>query len=60
MNCFTCKTKMKQTSGPDPVMVIFNREPHETIEEECPNCGREYVIKLYPVLSVHQRQFGHA
>lgn len=60
MNCGKCKTKMNQTAGPDPIEVIFNREPHEAIEEECPKCGREYAIKLYPKLIVHQRQFGHA
>jgi hypothetical protein len=60
MICHFCKETMNQTSGPDPVVVLFNREPHKIIEEECPKCGREYAIKFFPRLIIHQRQFGHA
>ena len=59
MNC-TCKTKMKQTSGPDVDIVMFERKQAEPIEEECPKCGKEYSIRFFPELRIHRRQFGHA
>lgn len=53
-----CKTKMKHVSGPKIEVVMFEREPHKPIEEECPSCGKEYSIVLFPKARIHQRQFG--
>ncbi len=55
-----CKAKMKYVSGPDIHKVMFDREPHKPIEEECPKCGKEYSIILFPKPIIHQRQYGTA
>ena len=59
MNCI-CKTKMNQISGPNVELVMFEQEQKDPIEKECPNCGKEYSIRFFPKMRIHQRQHGTA